>query len=122
MPDSKLAVVTGASTGIGLELARECAKHKFDLVVAANEPEIVSAADDLRREGAKVEAVRADLATLDGVDELYAKLNGRRVDALPRQCRTRIGKGLPRSGLRRHSLRPRYQHYGHDLSHSQSRQ
>jgi uncharacterized protein len=35
MPDSKLAVVTGASTGIGLELARECAKHKFDLVVAA---------------------------------------------------------------------------------------
>jgi NAD(P)-dependent dehydrogenase (short-subunit alcohol dehydrogenase family) len=73
MPDSKLAVVTGASTGIGLELARECAKHKFDLVVAANEPEIVSAADDLRREGAKVEAVRADLATLDGVDELYVR-------------------------------------------------
>jgi short-subunit dehydrogenase len=50
MPDTvhKLAVVTGASTGIGLELARECAKHKFDLLVAANEPEIESAADTCR--------------------------------------------------------------------------
>jgi uncharacterized protein len=94
MPDSKLAVVTGASTGIGLELARECAKHKFDLVVAANEPEIVSAADDLRREGAKVEAVRADLATLDGVDELYAKLNGRRVDALLANAGRGLGKAF----------------------------
>jgi short-subunit dehydrogenase len=36
----KLAVVTGASSGIGLELARECAKNKFDLLIAANEPEI----------------------------------------------------------------------------------
>jgi short-subunit dehydrogenase len=66
MPDTarKLAVVTGASTGIGLELARECARHKFDLIIAANEAEIDSAADELRREGVDVEAVRADLATV----------------------------------------------------------
>jgi short-subunit dehydrogenase len=53
MPDPrrKLAVVTGASTGIGLELARECVKNEFDLLIAANEPEIESAADELRREG-----------------------------------------------------------------------
>jgi short-subunit dehydrogenase len=74
--------VTGASTGIGLELARECAKNKFDLLIAANEPEINTAADELRREGGAVEPVKADLATLDGVDQLYAKINGRRVDAL----------------------------------------
>ena len=79
---SKFAVVTGASTGIGLELARECAKHKFDLLIVANETEINSAADELRREGGTVETVQADLATLEGVDELYKKINGRRVDAL----------------------------------------
>ena len=37
-PIRKLAVVTGASTGIGLELARECAKNGFDLLIAADEP------------------------------------------------------------------------------------
>ena len=48
MSDSqrKLAVVTGASTGIGLELARECAKNDFDLIIAANEAEIESAAEE----------------------------------------------------------------------------
>jgi uncharacterized protein len=54
----KLAVVTGASTGIGLELAKECAKNNFDLIIAANEAEIESAADELRREGGTVEAVQ----------------------------------------------------------------
>src|SRR3954463_5378683 len=78
----KFAVVTGASTGIGLELARECAKNGFDLLIAANEPEINSAADDLRREGGTVETLQADLATLEGVDQLYEKVAGRRVDAL----------------------------------------
>jgi short-subunit dehydrogenase len=70
MPESqrKLAVVTGASTGIGLELARECAKNEFDLLIAANESELESAADELRREGGTVDTVQADLATTEGVD------------------------------------------------------
>jgi NAD(P)-dependent dehydrogenase (short-subunit alcohol dehydrogenase family) len=42
-------VVTGASTGIGLELARECARRGFNLVIAADEPEIAHAAEDLLR-------------------------------------------------------------------------
>src|SRR3954468_4719624 len=63
----KLAVVTGASTGIGLELARECAKNNFDLIIAANEAEIESAAEELRRDGGTVEVVHADLATIQGV-------------------------------------------------------
>ena len=45
---NKLAVVTGASTGIGLELARICAKNSFSLIIAANEPEIEDAANELR--------------------------------------------------------------------------
>jgi len=78
----QLAVVTGASTGIGLELARECARNGFDLLIAANEPEIESAADELRREGVSVETVDADLSTVEGVDDLYDEIGGRPVAAL----------------------------------------
>ena len=48
--DRPLAVVTGASTGIGYELARKCATEGFDLVIAADEPAIQRAADDCRAE------------------------------------------------------------------------
>ena len=97
MPDMhrKFAVVTGASTGIGLELARECAKNKFDLLIAANEHELDNAAISLRREGAEVETVQADLATLEGVDKVYEKIGGRRVDALLANA----GRGLGGSFL-----------------------
>jgi short-subunit dehydrogenase len=90
----KLAVVTGASTGIGLELARCCAKDGFDLIVAANEPGIENAADQLRRDGAAVETVQSDLSTVEGVDDLYAKLNGRRVDALLANAGRGLGKAF----------------------------
>jgi uncharacterized protein len=96
MPDShrKLAVVTGASTGIGLELARECARNDFDLLIAANESGIESAAEELRREGGKVEAVRSDLATIEGVDELYHKIAGRPVAALLANAGRGLGKAF----------------------------
>ena len=77
-----LAMVTGASTGIGHELAKLCAQNGFDLVVAADEPEIHRAADVFRRLGAAVDAVEADLATTEGVDRLYAATRGRAVDVL----------------------------------------
>jgi short-subunit dehydrogenase len=77
-----LALVTGASSGIGLELARCCAENGFDLVIAADEPQIQDAAGELRASGARVDAVEADLATAEGVARLYAATNGRPVDAL----------------------------------------
>lgn len=77
-----LAIVTGASSGIGYELARICAQNGFDLVVAADRPELGQAAQDFRALGAAVEAVQADLATLDGVDRLYTAVGGRPVAAL----------------------------------------
>ncbi len=80
--DRELAVVTGASTGIGFELARQCAEHGFDLVIAADEPEIQRAAEELQRTGVTVEAVQADLGTEEGVQQLYSALRGRPVDAL----------------------------------------
>jgi short-subunit dehydrogenase len=90
----KLAVVTGASTGIGLELARQCAQHGFDLIIAANEGEIDKAADELRRERVAVEAVNADLATIEGVDRLHARINGRPVDALLANAGRGLGKAF----------------------------
>lgn len=77
-----LAVVTGASTGIGFELAKCCAKAGFDLLVAADEGEIEAAARDISRCGSEVRPVQADLATLDGVDRVYEQIGGRKVDAL----------------------------------------
>jgi len=76
------AIVTGASSGIGYELARECAENGFDLIIAADQPEISTAAETFRQLGAEVEAVEADLSTLEGVDKLYAAVGGRPVDAL----------------------------------------
>src|SRR5215203_1486548 len=91
----KLAVVTGASTGIGYELAIQCAKHGFNLVVAADETEINTAADAFRREGVSVDAIEANLATTEGCDRLYAALKGRSVDALLANA----GRGLGRAFL-----------------------
>ena len=58
-----LAVVTGASTGIGYELARLCAKNSHDLLIAADEPEIEEAANKLRTFGTNVQGLEVDLAT-----------------------------------------------------------
>src|SRR5437868_2104773 len=78
----KLAIVTGASTGIGYELAKCCAEDGFDLLIAADEPEIYNAAEHLKGYGTKVDAVKADLATVEGVDSLYNAIGGRPVEAL----------------------------------------
>src|SRR3954447_17587739 len=69
-----LAVVTGASSGIGLELARQFAEGGFDLLIAAEDEELADAAVELQRSGGNVEAVRVDLATPDGVEELHRRI------------------------------------------------
>jgi uncharacterized protein len=80
----QFAIVTGASTGIGLELAKCCAREGFDVLIAADEPQIEPAATEIRALGAIVETVQADLSTTEGVDKLYEASNriGRPVDAL----------------------------------------
>src|SRR5262245_13091943 len=89
------AIVTGASSGIGLELGLICAEEGFDLVVAADRPEIHAAADRFRGFGVEVTAVEADLATTEGVDRLWAATSGRPVDALLANA----GHGLGRAFL-----------------------
>ena len=76
------AIITGASTGIGFELATLAAQDGYDIVIVANEPLIEAAAADLRQFGTDVRAVEADLSTTDGVDALLAATGGRPVDVL----------------------------------------
>ena len=75
-----LALVTGASSGIGRELARQFTENGFDLVVSAEDEQIEAAAAELRASGADVRAVRADLRTAEGVHVLHEAV-GRPLDA-----------------------------------------
>ena len=92
-----LAVVTGASTGIGLELARLCARQGYDLIIAADEPLIDDAAEELLKLGVQCTAVQTDLSTVEGVNQLIAKIDeqGRPVAALLANA----GRGLGRAFL-----------------------
>jgi short-subunit dehydrogenase len=77
-----LAVVTGASSGIGYSLARELAKRGYDLVVCSAGDRLASAAQDFRSTGVSVTEVQADLATPQGVTDLWNRTKdlGRPVD------------------------------------------
>jgi short-subunit dehydrogenase len=92
----KFSIVTGASTGIGLELAKNCAKDGMDILVVANEMEIEQAAETLRGLGAgRVEALQADLSNEAGVDKLIAAVEGRTIEHLIANA----GRGLGDSFL-----------------------
>lgn len=90
----KFAIVTGASTGIGFELASIAAEQGYDLLVVADEPLIESAAADLRLHGVEVQSVEADLATIDGVDTLMRAAAGRPIDILCANAGRGLGHGF----------------------------
>jgi short-subunit dehydrogenase len=85
MSDTRpLAVVTGASSGIGLELARQFASHGYDLILAADR-ELGEAESAVESDGGRVVAsLQVDLSTAEGVGELYSTITGagRPVEAL----------------------------------------
>ena len=91
-----LAVVTGASKGIGYELAKQFAENGFDLVVCADHADINEAAQAFRGIGqnTQAQALQADLSTPEGVRKLYGALNGRPVDALAANAGIGLGKGF----------------------------
>jgi uncharacterized protein len=80
---NKFAVITGASSGIGYELARVFAENGFDLLISA-EDEGIEDAERALSNGTTIEAVRVDLSKSEGVERLYDAIQatGRPVDAL----------------------------------------
>jgi len=88
-----LAVVTGASSGIGLELAKQFADNGFDLVIAAEDAELAAAARELQGRGAAVESVQVDLTDLSGVDLLWS-----RVTAVGRPAAVALNAGIGKGG------------------------
>jgi short-subunit dehydrogenase len=93
-PNGKLAVVTGASTGIGLELARLCAVDGYELIIAADEPRIGEAARELSELGVTCRPVQCDLASAEGVKQLTDAIGDRPVDALFANAGRGLGKAF----------------------------
>ncbi len=89
----QLAIVTGASSGIGYNLAKCCAQGGYDLLLAADQP-LDDAAADCRALGAEVQTVQVELARRAGVEQLVAALGDRRVDALLANAGHGLGKAF----------------------------
>ena len=92
------AVVTGASSGIGYELAKQFAQNGFDLLITSTGPTINEAAQACKELGAQVQTVEADLASYDGVETLYSAIQGtgRMVDALAINAGVGVGGDFAR--------------------------
>lgn len=91
-----LAVITGASSGIGLELARLAAADQHDLIIAADDAAIENAAESLRATGISVEARQVDLSSRSGADAFssFVQSKGRPVDVLVANAGRGLGKGF----------------------------
>ena len=97
----KFGVVTGASSGIGFELARQFVQHGFDLLVVAEDDGIVGVASELEKTGTMVDYAQLDLATHDGVEDLMQKLqqDNRPIDAIAINAGVGVGGSFLESDL-----------------------
>ena len=92
-PDRCFAIVTGASSGIGLELAKLAAQDGYDLLLVADTP-FVDASAGLGGSGVSIETVETDLATIEGVDRLLDAAGGRQIDLLCANAGHGLGHGF----------------------------
>lgn len=82
--ENSFAVITNATREIGLELARQLGTHKTELLICSSSDEIFETQTELEQEGFTVEAMKVNLATFNGVENLlyHIQTNGKRLDAL----------------------------------------
>jgi NAD(P)-dependent dehydrogenase (short-subunit alcohol dehydrogenase family) len=86
-----LALITGATSGIGLELAKLAAADGYALLLAADRPFERALAE---LSGAAVETTRVDLSTPEGVAALVAQVGEREVDVLCANAGQGLSKGF----------------------------
>ena len=100
----RAAIVTGASSGIGLALARMLGEEGHALTVAARRPEkLEAAADDLREAGFEVEHVAANMASEEEIQAVVARHRDRfgRLDVLVNNAGVGIGAGVGETQTKR---------------------
>jgi uncharacterized protein len=102
--DRKFAVVTGASSGIGYELAAQFAQNGFDVLIVAEDAGIRDAAGRLASNGAQIEPLQADLATWEGNEAVYQKIqsSGRPLDAIALNAGVGVAGHFEETDLKRH--------------------
>jgi short-subunit dehydrogenase len=99
---NSFAVVTGASSGIGFELARELGLQGFDLLIVSNSKKIFEAQQKLEDEGIASEALEANLSTYEGVEHLYRCIRnfGQPLDAIAINAGVGVGGSFTETNLR----------------------
>ncbi|WGL17782.1 SDR family NAD(P)-dependent oxidoreductase [Microbulbifer bruguierae] len=104
MINRPLALITGGSAGIGLELARLMARDHYDLIITGASDRVHAAAAELEQEGVVVTPVQSDLSTKEGVDVVVAavKHTGRPLDVLVLNAGIAIGGAFLDIELQRH--------------------
>jgi short-subunit dehydrogenase len=98
MDTNRLALVTGASSGIGRSLARQLVAHRFDVVVTAEDDGVHEAAAELRRSGCTAVPVQVDLTTPAGVEELWREVLATQRPLAAACLNAGVGVGGPLAG------------------------